>query len=86
MDGSFQDLHGDIMGVKVDEFHKEMFKMQRLFQKKQNKVGQEVEKTAGITKKQPNETQESPTIMLCSTVLEQIKEFKVLLIANWVNV
>lgn len=81
MDGSFQDLHGDSMGVKVDEFHKEIFKMLRFFQKKQNKAEQDIEKTVGITKKQPNETQESPTIMLCSNVLEQLKEFKVLFIA-----
>lgn len=81
MDGSFQDLDGESMEVKVDEFFREIFKMLKLFQQKQNKAEQEMEKIAGGTGQCPNEDdprkQESPTILLCSTVMEQIKEFKV---------
>ncbi|XP_028438243.1 dynein heavy chain 12, axonemal isoform X1 [Perca flavescens] len=78
MDGSFQGLDGESMEVKVDEFFREIFKMLKFFQQKQNKAGQEKEKIAG--KRQPSEGDpkklESPTVLLCSTVMEQIKEFK----------
>lgn len=82
MDGSFQDLDGESMEVKVDEFFREIFKMLKLFQQKQNKAEQEMEKIAEKTMQRPSEgdprKQESPTVLLCSTVMEQIKEFKVL--------
>lgn len=82
MDGSFQDLDGESMEVKVDEFFREIFKMLKFFQQKQNKADQEMEKIAGKTSRRHSEDdprkQESPTILLCSTVMEQIKEFKVL--------
>ncbi|XP_031701028.1 dynein heavy chain 12, axonemal isoform X2 [Anarrhichthys ocellatus] len=80
MDGSFQDLNGESMEVKVDEFFREIFKLLKFFQQKQNKAEQEMEKIAGKTRQQPCEDdprkQESPTVLLCSTVMEQIKEFK----------
>lgn len=69
------------MEVKVDEFFREIFKMLKLFQQKQNKAEQEMEKIAGKTKKRTEDDpskRESPTVLLCSTVMEQIKEFKVL--------
>lgn len=70
------------MEVKVDEFFRETFKMLKLFQQKQNKAEQEMEKIAGKTKRRPGEDDPSkkanPTVLLCSTVMEQIKEFKVL--------
>uniref|UniRef100_A0A3Q1B603 Dynein axonemal heavy chain 12 n=1 Tax=Amphiprion ocellaris TaxID=80972 RepID=A0A3Q1B603_AMPOC len=79
MNGSFQDLNGETMEVKVDEFFREGFKMLKFFQQKQNKAAQEMEKISG-TKRKPSEDdpkkQESPTITLCSTIMEQIKEFK----------
>ncbi|KAA8590936.1 hypothetical protein FQN60_001879 [Etheostoma spectabile] len=78
MDGSFQGLDGESMEVKVDEFFREIFKMLKFFQQKQNKAVQEKEKNAG--RRQPTEDDpkklESPTVLLCSTVMEQIKEFK----------
>lgn len=81
MDGSFQDLDGESMEGKVDEFFRECFKMQKFFQQKQNKAEQEMEKMAGTTKRRDSvdspRKQESPSVLLCSTVLEQIKEFKV---------
>uniref|UniRef100_G3NDR4 Dynein axonemal heavy chain 12 n=1 Tax=Gasterosteus aculeatus aculeatus TaxID=481459 RepID=G3NDR4_GASAC len=81
MDGSFQDLNGESMEVKVDEFFRGIFKMHKLFQQKQNKAGQEKEKIAEKTKQPPTKDdpmrQESPTVLLCSTVMEQINKFKV---------
>ena len=78
------------MEVKVDEFFREIFKMLKLFQQKQNKAEQEMEKIAGKTRQRPGEDDQnkrgSPTVLLCSTVMEQIKEFKVLcvtMILKW---
>uniref|UniRef100_A0A3B4Z7I9 Dynein axonemal heavy chain 12 n=1 Tax=Stegastes partitus TaxID=144197 RepID=A0A3B4Z7I9_9TELE len=80
MIGPFQDLDGESMEVKVDEFFREIFKMVKFFQQKQNKAAQEMEKISGRTKRRPSEDdprkQESPTITLCSTIMEQINEFK----------
>lgn len=82
MDGSFQDLDGESMEVKVDEFFREIFKMLKFFQQKQNKAEQEMERIGGKTRRPRSggdpQKLESPTILLCSTVMEQIKEFKVL--------
>lgn len=82
MDGSFQDLDGESMEAKVDEFFREIFKMLKFFQQKQNKSEQEMEKMAGKIRQQPSDDDlrkhESPTVLLCSTVMEHIKEFKVL--------
>lgn len=89
MDGSFQELNGESMEVKVDEFFREIFKMLKLFQQKQNKAEQEMEKMAGKTRKRAGEDdpnkRESPTVHLCSTVMEQIKEFKVLYVTIILN-
>lgn len=91
MDGSFQDLDGESMEVKVDEFFRETFKMLKFFQQKQNKAGEETEKFARSTRRRPGDDdpkkQESPTVLLCSTVMKQIKEFKVqnklMVIISW---
>lgn len=80
MDGSFQDLNGETMEVKVDEFYREIFKMVKFFQQKKIKAAQEMER---ISEKRRHPTEddvtkeESPTISLCSAVMEQIKNFKV---------
>ncbi|XP_010788876.1 dynein heavy chain 12, axonemal [Notothenia coriiceps] len=80
MNGSFQELDGESMEIKVDEFFREIFKMLKLFQQKQNKAEQEMEKMAGKSRPRTAEAdqkkQGSPTVLLCSTVMEQIKEFK----------
>lgn len=82
MDGSFQDLDSESMEVKLDEFFKEIFKMLKSFQQKQNKAEQETEMITGKTRHRPGEdaekTQESATVTLCSVVLQQITAFKVL--------
>lgn len=82
MNGAFQDLDGESMEVHVDEFFREIFKLLKFFQQKQAKAEQEMEKIAGKTSRPPSadasKKQESPTVLLCSTVMNQIKEFKVL--------
>lgn len=81
MDGSFQSLNGESMEVEVDEFFREIFKMLKFFQQKQSKAGEELEKTGGKPKRRVGEEDlskyESPTVTLCRTVLQEIKEFKV---------
>ncbi|KAM9752840.1 dynein axonemal heavy chain 12 [Menidia menidia] len=80
MDGSFLDLDGESMEVQVDEFFREIFKMLKFFQQKHNKAVQEMEKMSGKMTRQSNEDGpnklESPTVELCSAVMEQIKRFK----------
>ncbi|KAK2851543.1 hypothetical protein Q5P01_007819 [Channa striata] len=80
MNGSFLDLDGESMEVKVDEFLKEIFKMLKFFQKKQTRAEQEMEKMSGKTHQQPGDEdsrkQEQPTLHLCSTVMKQINKFK----------
>lgn len=81
MDGSFLDLDGESMAVKVDEFLREIFNMLKFFQQKQKKAGLEKEKKVKDTEKQSTEidpkAHETPTIHLCLTVIDWIKEFKV---------
>lgn len=81
MDGSFLDLDGESMGVKVDEFLREIFNMLKFFQQRQKKAGLEKEKSVKDKEQKPTEVdlkpQESPTIHLCQTVINWIKEFKV---------
>ena len=80
------------MKVEVEEFFRKIFKMLKLFQQKQNKDEQERKKIAGKSRQQPDEDdpskRESPTVLLCSTVMEQINEFKVLyatIILKWAH-
>uniref|UniRef100_A0A3Q2YVI0 Dynein heavy chain linker domain-containing protein n=1 Tax=Hippocampus comes TaxID=109280 RepID=A0A3Q2YVI0_HIPCM len=81
MDGSFLELDGEGMEVKVDEFYREIFKTLKYFQQKKSKSELATKKiTTGTTRRRRGEEEakaESPTIVLCSTVLEQVKEFKV---------
>ncbi|XP_029975539.1 dynein heavy chain 12, axonemal [Salarias fasciatus] len=78
LDGSFQDLDGESLEAKVDEFFREIFKMVKFFEQKQNRAAQEKEKISGIMRLQHDEDgrKQSPTTTLCSTVMEQIKHFK----------
>ncbi|XP_017568229.2 dynein heavy chain 12, axonemal isoform X1 [Pygocentrus nattereri] len=78
MDGSFLDLNGESMEAEVDEFFREVYKMLKFFQQKQKKAEQEREKTVEV-RQRPGENEdkhESPTILICLSVIEQIKEFK----------
>ncbi|TWW56799.1 Dynein heavy chain 7, axonemal [Takifugu flavidus] len=80
MDGSFLDLDGESMGVKVDEFLREIFNMLKFFQQREKKAALEMEKLVKDAKQQSTEAdpkaQESPTIHLCLTVIAWVKEFK----------
>uniref|UniRef100_A0A3Q2NRV0 Dynein axonemal heavy chain 12 n=1 Tax=Fundulus heteroclitus TaxID=8078 RepID=A0A3Q2NRV0_FUNHE len=50
LDGSFLGLNGETMETQVDEFYREIFKLLKFFQQKQNKAAQEKEKMSGITR------------------------------------
>ncbi|XP_067302544.1 dynein axonemal heavy chain 12 [Pseudorasbora parva] len=79
MDGSFLDLDGESIELEVEEYIREIYKMLKFFQQKQKKAEQEKEKKAG-KKRQPKDEEEikreNATIDICSTVIEQVKEFK----------
>ncbi|KAF7662821.1 hypothetical protein LDENG_00225550 [Lucifuga dentata] len=78
LDGSFQELNGESMEGEVDEFFRETYKMLKFFQQKQSKAELEQERVAEKTKPDEGEPskQENPIILMCSTVKEQIQEFK----------
>lgn len=81
MDGAFLDLNGESMESEVDEFFREIYKTLRFFQQKLKKA--ELEKKKSMQRRQlvdekvEEEKKENPTTMMCSAVMEQIKEFKV---------
>ncbi|XP_051515044.1 dynein axonemal heavy chain 12-like [Myxocyprinus asiaticus] len=79
MDGSFLDLNGESIELEVEEYLREIYKMLKFFQQKQKKAEQEREKIIGIKRKPKEEEegkQENATILICSSVVEQVKEFK----------
>ncbi|XP_016404673.1 dynein heavy chain 12, axonemal [Sinocyclocheilus rhinocerous] len=78
MDGSFLDLNGESIELEVEEYFREIYKMQKFFQQKQKKAEQEKEKIAGLKRKPKEEEdkQESATFLICTNVVEQVKEFK----------
>lgn len=75
------DLNGESMEADVDEFSREIFKTLKFFQMKQKKELQEKRKAAKRRsigeERLEEEPKENPTITMCSTVMEQIKVFKV---------
>ncbi|XP_021265333.1 dynein heavy chain 12, axonemal [Numida meleagris] len=78
MDGAFLELNGEIMEAELDEFSREIYKMSKLFQQKQKKIQQELEKTSRRTveEKRGEEIKPNPTLTMCYSVLEQVKDFK----------
>ncbi|XP_043934432.1 dynein axonemal heavy chain 12 [Protopterus annectens] len=80
MDGAFSDLNGEIMEAEIDEFFREIYKMLKFFQQKQKKEEQERQKSASrrrtTDRKQEEEKKDNPIITMCSTVMDQIKDFK----------
>ncbi|TRZ01398.1 hypothetical protein DNTS_018422, partial [Danionella cerebrum] len=78
MDGSFLELNGEKIEQEIEEYLREIYKMLKFFQQKQKKAEQEKEKVAGLKKKakEEEENKESSTVMICSGVVEQVKEFK----------
>lgn len=80
MDGAFLELNGESMEAEVDDFSREIYKMSKLFQQKQKKIQQELKKTSQhrtVEEKKGEEIKANPTLTMCSSVLEQIKDFKV---------
>ncbi|PKU33047.1 dynein heavy chain axonemal [Limosa lapponica baueri] len=77
MDGTFLELNGESMEAEVDEFFREIYKASRLFQQKKKKIQQELKKTTQHrTAEEKAEEETNPTVTMCSSVLEQIKDFK----------
>ncbi|XP_054071997.1 dynein axonemal heavy chain 12 isoform X1 [Rissa tridactyla] len=79
MDGTFLELNGESMEAEVDEFFREVYKASRPFQQKHKKIQQERKKTSQhrtAEEKTEEETKANPTLTMCSSVLEQIKDFK----------
>lgn len=72
MDGTFLELNGESMEAEIDEFYREMYKLLRLFQQKQKKGPADKKKTV-----RPKAIGGNPTLTMCSSVLDQIKQFKV---------
>lgn len=80
MHGSFLDLNGDSIEQEVEEFLREIYKMLKFFQQKQKKAEQDREKIEGVKRRSKQEEevkQENATILICSNVLDNVKEFKV---------
>lgn len=81
MDGAFLDLNGESMETEVDEFFREIYKTLRFFQQKQKKAEIEKKKSAQrrtvVDEKVDEEKKDTPTILMCAAVMEQIKDFKV---------
>lgn len=72
MDGTFLELDGESMETEIDEFYREMYKLLRLFQQKQKKAAVEKKKAVRYIAGRGH-----PTLTMCSSILDQIKEFKV---------
>ena len=81
MDGGFLDLNGESMEADVEEFSREIFKTLKFFQTKLKKELQEKRKAARKRSLEEEKIEEEPkenaAITMCSTVMEQIKAFKV---------
>nr|XP_021153643.1 dynein heavy chain 12, axonemal isoform X1 [Columba livia]XP_021153644.1 dynein heavy chain 12, axonemal isoform X1 [Columba livia]XP_021153645.1 dynein heavy chain 12, axonemal isoform X1 [Columba livia]XP_021153646.1 dynein heavy chain 12, axonemal isoform X1 [Columba livia]XP_021153647.1 dynein heavy chain 12, axonemal isoform X1 [Columba livia]XP_021153648.1 dynein heavy chain 12, axonemal isoform X1 [Columba livia] len=78
MDGDFLELNGESMEAEVDEFFREIYRMSKQFQQKEKKMQQESKKILQPRTKEEKkeETKESPTVSMCSSILVQIKDFK----------
>ncbi|XP_025934664.1 dynein heavy chain 12, axonemal [Apteryx rowi] len=80
MDGDFLELNAESMEAKIDDFFREVCRMSKLFQQKQKKVQQERKKTSqlgnAVEEKTEEEKKANPILTMCSSVLEQIKDFK----------
>lgn len=77
MNGPFEELDGMSLETNLDEFFRDIFKMLKFFQQKQNRDEKDAEKVFRKTGDDEPKKQESPSVVLCSAVMEQIKEFKV---------
>ncbi|XP_010136445.1 PREDICTED: dynein heavy chain 12, axonemal-like, partial [Buceros rhinoceros silvestris] len=78
MDGTLLELNSESIEAETDEFYREMYKVSRLFQQKQKKIQEEQKKALQheTAEEKAEETEANPTLTMCSSVLEQIKDFK----------
>ncbi|XP_073448349.1 dynein axonemal heavy chain 12 [Aquarana catesbeiana] len=80
IDGAFLDLNGESMEAELDEFFREVYKMMKFFQQQEKKAEMEKKKTAqhrSLTdNKVEEEKKESRIVLMCSSIIDQIKSFK----------
>ncbi|XP_058027873.1 dynein axonemal heavy chain 12 [Ahaetulla prasina] len=79
MDGAFLDLNGEKMEGEVDEFFREIYKTLRFFQQQLKKAEIERKKSlrrAVVEERVEEEKKDNPTISMCNSVMQQIKDFK----------
>ncbi|NXY12857.1 DYH7 protein, partial [Atrichornis clamosus] len=74
MDGTFLELNGESMEAELDEFYREFYKLSRFFQQKQRKGPHDRRKA--MRQKTEGGIRSNPTLTMCSSVLEQVKDFK----------
>ena len=92
MDGSFLDLEAESIEGEVDEYWRELYKIQKIFNNKLKRMQAEREEAERERKKRkkytddsanPSEDKPEPEVVppqaaaICNTVQEQMKEFKV---------
>ena len=91
MDGAFLDLNAESIEAEVDEYWRELYKIQKLFNNKLKKLVAERDERErdrkkrkrhtddGGEEKEPEEPEVTPPASLgvCNTVQENMKEFRV---------
>ncbi|NXM04479.1 DYH7 protein, partial [Tyrannus savana] len=77
MDGTFLELNGESMEAELDEFYRELYKVTKLFQQRK-KMPQDRKKTPRPKEevKTVKAIKANTTLTMCSSVLEQVKDFK----------
>ncbi|NWU76504.1 DYH7 protein, partial [Onychorhynchus coronatus] len=77
MDGTFLELNGESMEAELDEFYRELYKVTKLFQQRK-KMPQDRKKTPRPKEeaKTVKAVKGNTTLTMCSSVLEQVKDFK----------
>ncbi|NXM23807.1 DYH7 protein, partial [Oxyruncus cristatus] len=77
MDGTFLELNGESMEAELDEFYRELYKVTKLFQQRK-KIPQDRKKTPRPKEeaKTVKAIKANTTLTMCSSVLEQVQDFK----------
>lgn len=93
MDGAFLDLDAETVEGEVDEYNRDMYKVQKVFNTKVKKLQMEVEERNRDKKKRRRQKEESgedvdkededeqlhlpAAVTVCTTVQDQMRDFKV---------
>ena len=93
MDGSFEDLDAEAIEAEVEEYWREIYKIQKVFNVKLKKLQAEREERERERKKKKRHTEDSEenkeedkeepevtppaALTICNTVQDQMKDFKV---------